>query len=44
MPSTGAWRPTSRRSARAGSTMLLSPDNDFFRFFNDPSGIPSLKK
>eukprot|EP01034_Spumella_vulgaris_P000839 gene839-1111_t len=27
-----------------GSTMLLSPDNDFFRFFNDPSGIPALKK
>lgn len=21
-----------------GSTMLLSPDNDFFRYFNDPSG------
>ena len=27
-----------------GSTMLLSPDNDFFRYFNDPSGIPALKK
>ncbi len=26
-----------------GSTMLLSPDNDFFRFFNDPSG-PAGKK
>jgi membrane protease subunit HflC len=25
-----------------GSTMLLSPDNDFFRYFNDPSG-PSKK-
>ena len=27
-----------------GSTMLLSPDNDFFRYFNDPSGPPSTKK
>ena len=27
-----------------GSTMLLSPDNDFFRYFNDPSGIPATKK
>ena len=26
-----------------GSTMLLSPDNDFFRYFNDPSGLPSKK-
>ena len=27
-----------------GSTMLLSPDNDFFRFFNDPSGLPAARK
>jgi membrane protease subunit HflC len=27
-----------------GSTMLLSPDNDFFRFFNDPSGLPAPKQ
>lgn len=26
-----------------GSTMLLSPDNDFFRFFNDPAGLPAPK-
>jgi membrane protease subunit HflC len=23
-----------------GSTMILSPDGDFFRYFNDPSGLP----
>jgi modulator of FtsH protease HflC len=23
-----------------GSTMILSPDGDFFRYFNDPSGMP----
>ena len=23
-----------------GSTMILSPDGDFFRYFNDPSGVP----
>jgi membrane protease subunit HflC len=27
-----------------GSTMLLSPDNDFFRFFNDPAGMAVPKK
>ena len=27
-----------------GTTMLLSPDNDFFRFFNDPSGLPAPKQ
>jgi membrane protease subunit HflC len=27
-----------------GSTMLLSPENDFFRYFNDPSGPPADKK
>jgi modulator of FtsH protease HflC len=29
----------------AGGTMILSPDNDFFRYFNDPSGAaPQLGK
>ena len=23
-----------------GSTMILSSDGDFFRYFNDPSGVP----
>ena len=27
-----------------GSTMILSPDTDFFRYFNDPSGPPAAKK
>jgi membrane protease subunit HflC len=27
-----------------GSTMLLSPDTDFFRYFNAPSGAPLEKK
>ena len=27
-----------------GSTMILSPDSDFFRYFNDPSGLPAPKK
>jgi membrane protease subunit HflC len=27
-----------------GSTMLLSPDNDFFRYFNDPSGAVAQPK
>jgi membrane protease subunit HflC len=27
-----------------GSTMLLSPDNDFLRYFNDPAGLPLPKK
>ena len=27
-----------------GSTMILSPDTDFFRYFNDPAGPPAAKK
>lgn len=27
-----------------GSTMILSPDTDFFRYFNDPSGPPAARK
>ena len=27
-----------------GSTMILTPEGDFFRYFNDPSGVPSSKK
>ena len=27
-----------------GSTMILSPDTDFFRYFNDPGGPPAAKK
>ena len=27
-----------------GSTMILSPDTDFFRYFNDPAGPPAPKK
>ena len=27
-----------------GSTMVLSPDTDFFRYFNDPAGPPAAKK
>jgi modulator of FtsH protease HflC len=27
-----------------GSTMVLNPDNDFFRYFNDPSGLTAPKK
>ena len=27
-----------------GSTMLLSPDNDFLRYFNDPAGALAPKK
>ena len=27
-----------------GSTMILSPDTDFFRYFNDPAGLASPKK
>ena len=27
-----------------GSTMILSPDNDFFRYFNDPPGVAPPKK
>ncbi|MDP1966774.1 MAG: protease modulator HflC [Reyranella sp.] len=27
-----------------GSTMILSPDSDFFRYFNDPAGPPLPKK
>ena len=30
--------------AGGGSTMILSPDSDFFRYFNDPSGAASPKK
>ena len=26
-----------------GSTMILSPDTDFFRYFNDPAGPPAAK-
>jgi len=26
-----------------GSSMVLSPDGDFFRYFNDPSGLPKKK-
>ena len=37
MASGGAWRPTGRPS-RPAVTMILSPDSDFFRYFNDPSG------
>jgi membrane protease subunit HflC len=33
-------------AAGNGGTMILSPDNDFFRYFNDPSGAvpPVVKK
>ena len=27
-----------------GSTMVLSPDSDFFRYFNDPAGPPPAQK
>ena len=27
-----------------GSTMILSPDTDFFRYFNDPAGPAMPKK
>ena len=27
-----------------GSTMILSPDTDFFRYFTDPAGLASPKK
>ena len=27
-----------------GSTMILTPEGDFFRYLNDPSGVPSSKK
>ena len=27
-----------------GSTIILSPDTDFFRYFNDPAGPPAAKK
>ena len=27
-----------------GSTMILSPDTDFFRYFNDPTGAAGAKK
>ena len=25
----------------SGTTMVLSPDSEFFRFFRDPGGVPS---
>ena len=31
--------------ATGGSTMILSPDSDFFRYFSDPAGpAPAAKK
>jgi membrane protease subunit HflC len=27
-----------------GSTMILNPDTDFFRYFNDPTGAAGAKK
>ena len=27
-----------RQAFGAGGTMILSPDSDFFRYFNDPTG------
>ena len=27
-----------------GGTMVLNPDSDFFRYFNDPAGLPAAKK
>ena len=27
-----------------GSTMILNPDTDFFRYFNDPAGPSPAKK
>jgi membrane protease subunit HflC len=39
----GFWRRMEayRQAFAAGGTMVLSPDNDFFRYFNDPSGAGS---
>jgi modulator of FtsH protease HflC len=34
-----------KQAFAAGGTMILSPDNDFFRFFNEPpGGAPGAKK
>jgi len=43
----GFWRRMEayRQAFGAGGTMILSPDSDFFRYFNDPSGTaPEAEK
>ena len=30
-----------KQAFATGGTMILSPDSDFFRYFNDPAGMPS---
>jgi membrane protease subunit HflC len=42
----GFWRRMEayKQAFSAGGTMILAPDNDFFRFFNEPPGASSGKK